>query len=87
VVDEAQDADLLSRLQTPGYPARAERAIVISVEAFDWNSPLHITPRFTENEMRDVMTPLLKEVVVLRAGGRALEATGCAAACADVPAT
>jgi uncharacterized protein len=33
-------------LITPGYRARAQRAFVIAVEAFDWNCPQHIPQRF-----------------------------------------
>jgi hypothetical protein len=28
-----------------------DRGMLITVEAFDWNCPQHITPRFTEAEM------------------------------------
>ena len=35
-----------SELVTPGYKAKVERAIIITVEAFDWNCQQHITPRF-----------------------------------------
>ena len=31
--------------------ARVERGMVIQVEAFDWNCPQHITPRFTVAEV------------------------------------
>ena len=48
VVDRASDPALVGRLQVQGYAAKAERAIVIAVEAYDWNCPQHITPRFTE---------------------------------------
>ena len=34
------------------YPAQVERGIVIRVAAFDWNCPQHITPRYTEEEIR-----------------------------------
>jgi hypothetical protein len=30
---------------------------VIRVEAFDWNCPQHITPRFTEEQIREVLAP------------------------------
>ena len=46
LVDSA-DAALLERLEVPGYRAIVERAILVTVEAFDWNCPQHITPRFT----------------------------------------
>jgi predicted pyridoxine 5'-phosphate oxidase superfamily flavin-nucleotide-binding protein len=51
LVDAAADPALVAALQTPGYPARVERAVLITVEAFDWNCPQHITPRFTREEM------------------------------------
>jgi hypothetical protein len=50
LVDASDDPALVARLEDPGYRARVERAVVISVEAFDWNCPQHITPRFTEAE-------------------------------------
>jgi len=51
VVTREQDATLVERVQTPGYKARVERAFVIAIEAFDWNCPQHITPRFTAAEI------------------------------------
>jgi hypothetical protein len=51
VVDVASDPALVAALQVPGYRARAERAVVITVEAFDWNCPQHITPRYTRAEI------------------------------------
>jgi predicted pyridoxine 5'-phosphate oxidase superfamily flavin-nucleotide-binding protein len=48
---DAKDApDLIARLAVPGYPARVERAALITVESYDWNCHQHITPRFTEAE-------------------------------------
>jgi hypothetical protein len=47
----AADPALLARLAVPGYPARAERAVLIAVEAYDWNCPQHITPRYTLDEI------------------------------------
>jgi hypothetical protein len=35
-----------------------ERVMVIRVEAFDWNCPQHITPRFSEEELEPVIGPL-----------------------------
>lgn len=51
IVDHADDPELVRRLTIPGYPARVERAVVMAVEAFDWNCPRHITPRFTAAEL------------------------------------
>ncbi|WP_291994069.1 2Fe-2S iron-sulfur cluster-binding protein [Candidatus Accumulibacter sp. ACC003] len=51
LVDEADDPALIARLEDGNYRARVERAVLISVEAFDWNCPQHITPRFSEAEI------------------------------------
>lgn len=40
------------------YPAVVERLFLIHVEAFDWNCPQHITPRFTEQEIEAAMAPV-----------------------------
>ena len=51
VIHENEDPNLVARLEMPTYRARVERAVVITVEAYDWNCPQHITPRFTEAEI------------------------------------
>lgn len=45
----------LAKLKTSEWNAVSERALVIRIEAFDWNCPQHITPRFTEEEVRDLL--------------------------------
>ena len=50
---EAQE--LIAKLRTSERNISPERAITICVEAFDWNCPQHITPRFTEQEVRDLL--------------------------------
>jgi uncharacterized protein len=48
----------IERVRDPGYKAVIERVFVIRVEAFDWNCPQHITPRFTEDQIREVLAPI-----------------------------
>ena len=50
VVDAADDPDLVAQLQVPGYKAKVERAVLFTLEAFDWNCSQHITRRYTEEE-------------------------------------
>jgi predicted pyridoxine 5'-phosphate oxidase superfamily flavin-nucleotide-binding protein len=50
IIDAAQAPQLASRLELPGYRAKVERVVLIAVEAFDWNCPQHITPRYTAAE-------------------------------------
>jgi len=63
----------IAALMVAGYPAEAERAFVIDVTGFDWNCPQHITPRFTEAEVRRGTQPLLDELTRLRARVAELE--------------
>lgn len=62
-----------------GYGARVERDIVIRVEGFDWNCPQHITPRFTEAEIRRAMAPLEERLRRLEQENRALREQAAAA--------
>lgn len=61
IVEEAENPELIAALEDPEYRARIERAIVIHIEAFDWNCPQHITPRFTEAEIRAQVESLVAE--------------------------
>ena len=53
---------LAERLATPGYKAKAERALLVHLEAFDWNCPQHITPRFSEAELADALAPMRRHI-------------------------
>ncbi len=57
-VETTEDRILLERLRDSSYRARVERGVLIRIEAFDWNCPLHITPRFTREEIEAAMEPL-----------------------------
>ncbi len=61
------DAALLSSLETVGYRARIERAVLIDVHAFDWNCSRHITPRYTDGDIDTLLEPMRNELEALRA--------------------
>jgi len=44
---------------------------IIDVEAFDWNCPQHITPRFTLEEVEVASRPLRDRIAALEAQLRA----------------
>jgi predicted pyridoxine 5'-phosphate oxidase superfamily flavin-nucleotide-binding protein len=52
----------IEKVRDPRYKATVERVYVIKVEAFDWNCQQHIVPRFTEDEIRDVLEPVEKQM-------------------------
>ncbi len=54
------------RVQVPGYKAIIERVFVIRIEAFDWNCPQHITPRFTEEQIREALAPFERQMQELQ---------------------
>ena len=54
--DLADDLVLATQLALPDYRGVVERAFVLQLEAFDWNCPQHITPRFTEAEIASLRT-------------------------------
>jgi len=55
------EPELLARLEDTDYPAQIERGFVIDVEAFDWNCPQHITPRFSSMEVEEKLASLRAE--------------------------
>ena len=67
LVEARDDAALVERFEVPSYRARVERAVIITVEAFDWNCPQHITPRYTDAEVEAATANLHGEVARLRA--------------------
>lgn len=71
----ALDADpALTELVTDkDYKARPERIFRLRLEAFDWNCPHHITPRFTEREIEQAVRPLHERLAHLEAENRALQ--------------
>ncbi|HCS64201.1 MAG TPA: pyridoxamine 5'-phosphate oxidase [Cellvibrio sp.] len=55
IVHESENMELVARLEDSHYRARIERAVIIHVEAYEWNCPQHITPRYTEDEVREIV--------------------------------
>ena len=56
IVEASQRPDLVEELHDASYKARPERAVIFHLEAFDWNCPQHITPRFTLEEFAQART-------------------------------
>jgi uncharacterized protein len=64
---DPSDRATLAMLEVPGYRARIERGFLITVEAFDWNCPQHITQRFTLAQIELSTAPLRKRIAELEA--------------------
>ena len=65
IVDD-NDQETLQRLSIPDYMAQVERGILSTkFEAYDWNCPQHITPRFTLSEIEEKTAPLRQRIAAL----------------------
>jgi predicted pyridoxine 5'-phosphate oxidase superfamily flavin-nucleotide-binding protein len=71
--DAAAEA-LIETLRMSGEKTPAERALIIHIEAFDWNCPQHITPRYTEEELVKILAPMRRRLADLEAENKQLHA-------------
>ena len=65
IFEGAEANEWLDKLRDPKYAATVQRVFVIDVEATDWNCQQHITPRFTKEQIRVVLTPYEKRMQAL----------------------
>ncbi len=64
--------ELIAKLEDSDYKAKIERAMILNVDAFDWNCPQHITPRFTIEEIQAMNQPLYEHIERLEAENQSL---------------
>jgi hypothetical protein len=62
ILDLKDNLDVFALLNLKEYKFRAERIMVFNIEAFDWNCPQHITPRFTTEEIQVALQPQLEYI-------------------------
>lgn len=53
IVELKNDRALYDSLDLKEYKFRPERMIVLNIEAYGWNCPQHITPRYTIEEIKE----------------------------------
>jgi predicted pyridoxine 5'-phosphate oxidase superfamily flavin-nucleotide-binding protein len=81
--DTPEAKEWLDRLRDPKEKTPAERAILIHVEAYDWNCPQHITPRYTESDIAVAVRSLTGRIAELEAENQKLRAQLAAPVGAD----
>jgi len=57
VVELKDNTELYEQLNLEDYKFRPERIMIFNIEAYDWNCPQHITPRYTADEINEVLAP------------------------------
>ena len=73
LVSITDDPELVVSLHNESYRARPERAVILSLEAFDWNCPQHIHPRYTPAELEPYVSERNDQIVALHAENLALK--------------
>lgn len=66
-VDLVERPEIAEVLIDDDYGAKVERGLIFEVEAFDWNCPQHITPRFTSADIEPQVATLKQEIAFLEA--------------------
>ncbi len=74
VVELDDDPVLFEQVDPADYPHRPERMMVLDVQAFDWNCPQHITPRYTVEDITAAFAPQREQIEQLEAEVRDLKA-------------
>jgi len=64
-IDKTEDPKLVSSLEMPDYRAVVERAVLIQIEAFDWNCPKYIPQRLTLQEFEPHISSLQQQIAQL----------------------
>jgi predicted pyridoxine 5'-phosphate oxidase superfamily flavin-nucleotide-binding protein len=67
------DPALMERLVDPTYRARPERAILVTIEAWDINCSQHITERFTQSEVALAVAGLRERIAALESENARLQ--------------
>ncbi|MBX3332352.1 MAG: pyridoxamine 5'-phosphate oxidase family protein [Nitrospira sp.] len=67
IEDARSHPELLSQLSIPSLQANVERIVVIDVVSFDWNCPKYITPRYSAEEVEELVGPLKAKIAELEA--------------------
>lgn len=62
IIELQDNPELLSRLDLGDYQYRPERMMIFHIEAYDWNCPQHIVPRFTIDEIQKALQPQLNKI-------------------------
>ncbi len=73
VVELKDDPSLFKLLDLKDYKFKPERMILFNIEAYDWNCPQHITPRYTVEEIEEAYAGQRERIAKLEAEVGALK--------------
>jgi uncharacterized protein len=73
IVELKDDPALYDLLDLSEYKFKPERMMMLLVEAYDWNCPQHITPRYTVEDIEEAFAGQKDHIVKLEAEVKALK--------------
>jgi predicted pyridoxine 5'-phosphate oxidase superfamily flavin-nucleotide-binding protein len=65
--DARKHPELVAQLAEPEVRDQVERLFFIDVVSFDWNCNQHITPRYTVEDIKGIVSPLQERIAELEA--------------------
>lgn len=66
VIELGKNAELEKLLHLESYDAKEERIIKLNIEAFSWNCPQHITPRYTLLQIEEAFSSQRDYIEILK---------------------
>jgi len=57
IVNLEDDPGLYDFLRPQDYKFKPERMLIFRVKAYDWNCPQHISPKFSTEEVKEILEP------------------------------
>lgn len=57
IIDLSEDSSLYDFLRPKEYKFKPERIMLFKVKAYDWNCPQHINPKYSIEEVREILAP------------------------------
>lgn len=66
------EPELFAQIDPTDYKHRPERMLVLTVQAYDWNCPQHITPRYTAEELEPAFAAQRQQIADLEAENQKL---------------
>jgi hypothetical protein len=73
IVELKDNPALYELLDLKDYKFKPERMMVLHIEAYDWNCPQHITPRYTVEDIEAAFADQRNQITTLQAEVKALK--------------
>lgn len=73
IVELKDNAVLFEELNLGNYKFKPERMMILHIEAYDWNCPQHITPRYTVEDIEEAFNSQRQHIAILQAEITALK--------------